>query len=201
MKFCEFCIKTYPDKAAFCATCGNRLIEVLKCKYCSAPIEVGYKHCPQCGQPLQEPPFASPRSGSEVQPHSSGRQKRYEFFRTNLEALLTQGRGGFVIFEEPTSGMFVQFAQDGDTLRLDHPKPHITTLFTQEHAEKIKAIFEKELLEIIEGEDSIAADVGRNVDFIIYLIETIFKHIFGFDDSYEITVELSLDGETIDFAN
>jgi len=97
--------------------------------------------------------------------------------------------------------MFVQFAQDGETLRLDHPKPHITTLFTQEHAEKIKAIFEKELLEIIEGEDSIAADVGRNVDFIIYLIETIFKHIFGFDDSYEITVELSLDGETIDFAN
>ena len=201
MKFCEFCNKTYPDTAAYCAACGNRLVDSLRCNHCSAEVEVGYNNCPQCGKTLQKPSFATPRFERDLQPRSPAQQQRFEFFRTNLEKLLAHGRGGFVIFVNKTSGFFVQFAQDGDTLRLDHPKPHASTLFTQEHADKIKTLCEMELLEVYEGEDSIAADVGRNVNLITYLIENIFKHVFGCEDNYAITVELSLDGETIDLGN
>jgi len=90
MKFCEFCNKTYPDKANFCASCGNELIDDQICKNCLAEIKIGYRHCPQCGKNLQEPPFATSRPVRELQSRSS---VRHELFRTNLENLPNPSKG------------------------------------------------------------------------------------------------------------
>jgi hypothetical protein len=198
MKYCEFCNRAYPKQADYCATCGNRLVEGVKCPDCNTNLDIGYRHCPQCGRNIQDIFDGASRIEMGFQANSILQQERDQLLRTNLTKLLIQGRGGFVIFEENTRGFFVQFAQDGNTLRLDHPKPHISTLFTNDHATKLRTLLDQELIEIFEGEDSIAADVGGNVDFIIYLTDTIFKHVFGLDATYEITVELSLDGEVAD---
>jgi len=198
MKYCEFCNRAYPEQAAYCATCGNRLVEGVKCPDCDADLDIEYRHCPQCGRNIHNMIDGASTIESSLQSNSLMQQERYELFRTHLAKLLTLGRGGFIIFEEKSRGFFVQFAQDGNTLRLDHPKPHISILFTHEHATKLRTLLSQELIEIFDGEDSIAADVGGNVDFIIYLTDTIFKHVFGLDPAYEITVELSLDGEVAD---
>ncbi len=201
MKYCEFCSKTYPDTAIYCAICGNQLVDALRCMYCDTKIEIGYQYCPKCGKTLDRLPYTTSRPPQELHIRTFVRQRRYELLRTYLEELLNLGKEGIVIFKHQVSGMFVQFIKDGDTLRLDHPKPHATSILTYEHANKIKALLEQEHLEILEREDSIAADVGNNVNFIIYLIETIFTNVFGFEDPYNLTGDLSLNNETLDLEN
>ncbi len=201
MKFCDSCGKTYPDTAIYCATCGNQLVDALRCMYCNTKIEIGYQYCPKCGITLAKLSYTAPRPPHELYIRTFVRQRRYELLRTYLEELLNLGKDGFVIFKEQASGMFVQFVKDGDILRLDHPKPHTSAILTREHADKMKAILEQEKLEILEGEDSIAADVGNNVNFIIYLIETIFTQVFGFEDPYDLTGDLSLDSDTLNLEN
>jgi hypothetical protein len=194
MKFCKICNKKYHDKENFCGECGNKLVdEIIRCNNCNAEIKIGNKYCYNCGKNLREHTFGTSVSERviELKSISNHQKKRYDIFRKNLEELLKRGKKGFVIFEEKNSKMFVQFHQEVDKLILAYPP--FSILFNREHTEKLKEFLEKEKIDFEES-DFIYADFGNNIELTTYLIERIFKEVFGFNDDYEIRVELSLEG-------
>jgi len=115
------------------------------------------------------------------------KQKRLDLIRTYLETILYEGKdGAFVIFTDPESEKFVQFAGDKDDRLLVIDVPEVE--LTKDERKRLVDIFGA----MLESNDY-AFQAQVTIDQAVKVSEKIFREVFLSPDVYNIEVKLNLE--------
>ncbi len=111
------------------------------------------------------------------------------------------GEGWFIIFEEPRTEKFVQFAYDEDTgLIFDLPFQALDkdelgrarqVLGEAGIGDETAGIFDAPDGEQLGEQQSFNAMIGRDIEQALDLVHRVFTYVYGFDDKTKFNVTIS----------